>query len=82
MKVRIIKVMIQTEELMSVQYWKRTQIAEISVGIDNKFPYTILYLGTSVCQVYLRYMSGGGLTQQRNLTPDQRETLHVVQMIP
>jgi hypothetical protein len=38
MNVRIMKVMIQTEELTSVQYWKRTQIAEISVGIERRLP--------------------------------------------
>lgn len=30
--------MIHTEELIGVQYWKSTQMAEISAGIENQFP--------------------------------------------
>jgi hypothetical protein len=29
---------IQTEELRSVQYWKSTQIALISVGMERRLP--------------------------------------------
>jgi hypothetical protein len=36
--VRIIVMMIHTDWLMSVQYWKRTQMALISVGMDRRFP--------------------------------------------
>jgi hypothetical protein len=40
----MIVIMIQREELMSVQYWKRTQMAEISVGMERRLPYTMFQL--------------------------------------
>lgn len=40
--VRMMNMTIHREELMSVQKLKRTQMAVISVGTDNRLPYTRL----------------------------------------